>query len=119
MEKFEFYKGRTYTRDFTITGYTDKVDKMFFTACENIKNKNACLQKSLNDGITIVDSGIDEEGNVFTTYNLLIDAHDTEHMKIDFEYGFDITIISGPKKVQVMTGTLILNGTHTKTCNEC
>ena len=118
--KFEFYKGRTYTRDFTITDYTDPVDEMYFTACENVNNKNYCLRKTLSDGgITIVDTGTDEEGNNYTTYNLLIEATDTDHMKADCEYGFDIAIISGTRKIEVITGTLKLNGTYTKTCNEC
>ncbi len=118
--KFEFYKGRTYTRDFTITGYTDPVDEMYFTTCENTNNKNYCLRKTLSSGgITVVDTGTDEEGNSYTTYNLTIDATDTDHMKADYEYGFDIAIISGTKKIEVITGTLKLNGTYTKTCNEC
>lgn len=117
--KFEFYKGRTYTRDFTITGFTQPVDEVFFTTCENTENKNFCLRKSLGKGITVVDTGTDEEGNQYTTFNLLIDATDTDHMKTDFEYGFDIVIKSGEKKIQVITGTLKLKGAYTKTCNEC
>lgn len=117
--KFEFYKGRTYTRDFTIVGYTDQITEMYFTLCENPNNKNYCLRKSLNKGITIVDTGTDEEGNTYTTYNLLIDATDTDHMKTNYEYGFDIALISGTKKIQVMTGTLVLDDVYTKTCNEC
>lgn len=115
---FEFYKGRTYTRDFTVTGYTYPVDEMYFTCCENPDNKHYCIRKTLNNGITIVDTGTDEKGNVYTTYNLLIDATDTDHMKADIEYGFDIAIKSGEIKLQVLTGTLKLNGAYTKTCNE-
>ena len=118
--KFEFYKGRTYTRDFTIVDYTDAVTEMYFTVCDNPNNKNYCLRKSLsNGGITVVDTGTDEEGNSYTTYNLTIEATDTDHMKTNVEYGFDIALISGTKKLQVMTGTLMLNDTYTKTCNEC
>lgn len=117
--KFEFYKGRTYTRDFTIIGYTAPVTEMYFTICDNPSNKNYCLRKSLNKGITVVDNGTDEEGNTYTTYNLLIDATDTDHMKTNIEYGFDIVLISETKKIQVITGTLVLNDVYTKTCNEC
>ena len=118
--KFEFYKGRTYTRDFTITGYNDSIDEIYFTTCEDVNNKNYCLRKTLTcGGITVVDSGTDEEGNNYTTYNLLIEATDTDHMKIDYEYGFDIAIISGTKKTEVIIGILQLKGTYTKTCNEC
>lgn len=117
--KFEFYKGRTYTRDFTIVGYDDKIDEVYFTTCENPSNKIPCIRKTLNNGITIVDTGINEDGEVFTTYNLLIEATDTDHLKADYEYGFDIAIISGNKKFQVITGTLLLDSAYTKTCNEC
>lgn len=117
--KFEFYRGRTYTRDFTITGFTQPIDEVFFTCCENVNNKDYCLRKSLNNGITIVDTGTDEDGNSYTTFNLLINATDTDHMKANKEYGFDIALISGANKIQVITGTLTLDGTYTKTCNEC
>lgn len=116
---FEFYKGRTYTRDFTIIGYTDTVTEMFFTTCDNPNNKNYCLRKSLNKGITVVDEGFTEDGEPYKTYNLLIEATDTDHMKTGIEYGFDIALISGTKKLQVITGTLILDDVYTKTCNEC
>lgn len=119
MEKFEFYKGRTYTRDFTITDFTDPIDEMYFTSCENPKNRNYCLRKKLGNGITIVDEGVTEEGTPFKTFNLLIEATDTDHMKTNFEYGFDMVIISGTKKIHVMTGTILLNDVYTKTCNEC
>ena len=117
--RFEFYRGRTYTRDFTIVGYDEKIDEIYFTTCENPNNKRYCIRKTLNNGITVVDEGINEDGEKFTTYNLLIEATDTDHMKADFEYGFDIALISGNKKLQVITGILMLDGTYTKTCNEC
>lgn len=120
MIKFNFYKSRTYSQDFTITGYEDTVDNMFFTVCENVDNKVYCIQKTLLNGeITVVDTGIDENGKTYTTYNLTIEATDTDHMKVDFDYGFDIAIKSGKKKIQVMTGTLRLNGVYSKTCNGC
>jgi hypothetical protein len=117
--RFEFYRGRTYTRDFTIVGYDDKVDEVYFTVCENENNKRYCIRKTLNNGITIADEGINENGEKFTTYNLLIEATDTDHMKANYEYGFDIAIVSGSKKLQVITGIMLLDGTYTKTCNEC
>lgn len=117
--KFNFYRGRTYTRDFTLVGYEAEIDEIFFTACENPNHKKPCIRKTLNNGITLVDTGVNEEGEKYTTYNLLIEATDTDHMKFDYEYGFDIAIISGNKKLQVITGTITLDGAYTKTCNEC
>lgn len=120
MINFAFYKGRTYSQDFTITGYDEKIDDMFFTVCENINDKAFLIQKTIkNGGITIVDSGTNENGENYTTYNLTIEATDTDDMNINYNYGFDIAIKSGKKKIQVMTGTLRLNGVYSKTCNGC
>ena len=50
--EFEFYKGRTYIRDFTIRGWTPHIDEMYFTVKENVTDKNYVLQKSLENDIT-------------------------------------------------------------------
>lgn len=118
-ENFEFHKGRTYSRDFTITGFNEPINNIIFTACENMANKYFCLRKVLNEGITLVDVGETEDGQKYQIYNLLIEATDTDHMKVDFEYGYDIVLYSGKMKHQLVEGTLMLQGTTTKTCNEC
>ena len=33
--KFEFYRGDTYTRDFTISGYESSIDNVYFTVKES------------------------------------------------------------------------------------
>ena len=43
---FEFYRGDTYSRDFTIEGYTSPIDKVFFTVKENVEDKKPVLQIS-------------------------------------------------------------------------
>lgn len=116
---FEFYRGDTYQRDFTVTGWSLPISKVFFTVKEDIEKKNPVLQKTLDNGITLVS---DEDGT--KTYNLTICCTDTEHMKIDTDYVFDIEIhsygIHGEViKKTLTTGTLRLKGSATKSCNEC
>lgn len=118
-EDFKFHKGRTYSRDFTISGFQEKVDNIIFTACENTENKHYCLRKNLGNGISIVDEGVTEDGTPYTTYNLLIEATDTDHLKANIEYGYDIVLYSGKDKHQIIEGKIILSSINTKTCNEC
>lgn len=113
----EFYKGDTYTRDLTISGFYMPISKMFFTVKEKISDKNIVLQKTLKNGISVVD-----EADESVTYNLLINATDTDKMKTDYDYVFDIEIHSpGVKediKKTIITGTLRLKASATDTRNE-
>ena len=116
---FEFFRGDTYSRDFTLTGWSLSIDKVYFTAKEKLTDKNAVLQKTLNNGITLVEET--EEGK---TFNLSICCTDTDEMKTDFEYVFDIEIHSILEdgtviKRTIITGTLNLLPSSTRTCNEC
>lgn len=115
---FEFRKGDTYSRDFTITDYESEISKVFFTVKSKSSDKRYVLQKTLNDGITLVS---DEEG--VKTYNILINATDTDDMKVDYEYFFDIEIVSpGANNDEIkqtpIIGTLILTEVATQTINE-
>lgn len=116
---FEFYRGDTYSRDFTIAGWGLSVDKAYFTVKEKVTDKNAVLQKTLGNGITLMDET--EEGKFF---NLSICCSDTENLKTDFEYVFDIEIHSIKEdgeviKKTIMTGTMNLLPSSTRPCNEC
>ena len=115
---FEFYIENTYSRDFTISGWSLPIDKVFFTVKENEKDKRAVLQKTLNNGITLVN-----EENEVRTYNLLIDNTDTENMKTDFDYFCDVEIhsIGADGKIiekTIIVGTLKLNSNSTRSYNE-
>ena len=114
---FEFYRGDTYTRDFTLTGWSLPVSDVYFTVKESVDHKKARIQKRLNKGIEIVD--VNEEGN---TFNLKINATDTDDLKADFDYIFDIEIHSdtGEELVKktIVTGVLRVLASATKTCNE-
>lgn len=116
---FEFYRGDTYTRDFTLTGWSLSVDKVYFTVKEKVQDKNAVLQKTLRNGITLVEET--EEGK---TFNLTICCTDTDELKTEYEYVFDIEIHSIAEdgeviKKTIITGTMNLLPSSTRTCNEC
>lgn len=114
---FEFYRGDTYSRDFILKGWSLPVSQAYFTVKENIDNKKCCLQKTLNNGIALLDTS--EEGD---TYNLKICCTDTECLKVDTDYVFDIEIHSDTPeetiKQTLATGILRLKASATKTCNE-
>lgn len=115
---FEFYRGDTYSRDFSIEGWNEEISKIYFTVKEKVENKRAVLQKTLSDGITLV-----EDENGVKTYNLTICSTDTDKMKADYEYVFDIEMHSPGVnntviKKTIITGTLKLIASSTKTCNE-
>ena len=111
---FEFYRGDTYERDFKISNLKREITKVYFTVKETEECKNACLQKSLNNGIVVVD-----EDETSKTFNLLINATDTDNMKVNTAYSFDIEIHCGDIKKTIVTGTLMLKPSCTRTCNEC
>ena len=115
---FEFYKGRTYTRDFTITGWSRQINQIYFTVKSAIDDKVYTIQKKIGKGITLVDEGQREDGNVFHVYNILIEAMDTDALQINKKYIFDIDMDSDNIKQTVLTGVLRLKGTATATNNE-
>lgn len=114
---FEFYRGDTYTRDFCISGYKSSIDNVYFTVKESEQNKFAVISKKLNEGITVVDK--DEDS---TTYNLLIKCTDTNDLKVNFPYVFDVEIITntadGDIRKTIMKGTITLKANVTQPCNE-
>lgn len=111
---FEFYRGDTYERDFKISNLKRDITKVYFTVKEAEENKNFCLQKTLDNGIALID-----EDETSKTFNLTIEATDTDCMKANTSYFFDIEIHCGSIKKTIITGTMILKPSCTRTCNEC
>lgn len=114
---FEFYRGDTYTRDFSIKPSNLSIEEIFFTVKEKEDDKRALIQKKINDGITLAD--VDEEKK---TYNLLIDADDTDDFRIS-DYPFDIEIImptstTKKKKKTIIKGIMRLKNDITTNHNE-
>ena len=123
---FEFYIGDTYTRDLIIEGYTDSIDEMYFTVKKNDLDKNFLLQKTIDDGITLTDVQYEEDGTTIKsrTYNILINAEDTEGLKVDVEYPFDIEIVTNKTapspnvKKTIVKGTFVLTSATTRRWDE-
>ncbi len=111
--KFQFFRGDTYERLITITNWDKNIDSIYFTVKHKDTDKEPVLQKTLGKGITKVD------GNELTsTFLLTIDATDTDDMKTDYDYSFDVEIISSNIKKTIIKGTLTLTTDITKTINE-
>lgn len=108
-----FFRGNSYSRSFNIYGWNRNIDEIYFSVKENENDKNCVLQKYLNHGLTLMANS-----DTVKTYNLNIDAIDTDNMKVDYDYIFDIKIISGNIKKTIVKGNLTLESEITKTQNE-
>ena len=104
--KIEYVKGDTYSRDFTISGYEEDIDNVLFSVKNNDSDKRSVLKKSLDNGITLVS---DEDG--VKTYNILIDANDTDDLKVEYDYYFAIKIFTNETNNDIET--TIIKGTFT------
>lgn len=119
--RFEFYIGDTYERNFIIKKYTSDIDEVFFSVKKSDLDKKVILQKKLDDGITIVED-IVEDGIRKRTYQLLINANDTEELTPEIEYPFDIEIVTNKEntsfKHTIIKGVVILTTATTRIWNE-
>ena len=117
----EFRIGDTYERNLTISKYNEDIDEMYFSIKKSDDDKRVIIQKTLDNGITIVtDETID--GVRYRTYQLFIDANDTENMKTGVEYPFDIEIVTDKDETKlkktIVKGNVILNNATTRVWNE-
>lgn len=121
METWEFHIGNTFEKTIIVSVYNDDIDEMYFTVKKSNSDENYVLQKTLENGITIVEDKI-EEGIRYRTYNLMIDADDTEGMKTNFEYPFDIKIVTKKTETDIkgtiLEGVIILDDATTRKWNE-
>jgi len=118
---FGFRIGDTYERNFAILKYTSDIDEVYFSVKKSDDDKKVILQKTLDNGITLMDD-ILEDGVRKRTYQLWIDADDTEDMKVDVEYPFDIEIVTEKEdtdiKRTIIKGTVTLSAATTRKWNE-
>ena len=103
MEKinFNFVKGDTYSRGFTIEGFDFPITQVYFTVKEKPSDKNYVIQKVLNKGIEL-------DPDVPNRYVLTIEADDTNKCKTNFNYVFDIQIVGESIKRTIIGGNLRL-----------
>lgn len=118
---FSFYIGDTYEKTIVVSKYQDEIDEMYFTIKNNDSDKNYLLQKTLNNGLTIVEDKT-EEGVRIRTYDLFIDANDTEGFKVGKEYPFDVEIVTDKEETKlkrtILKGVVVLNDATTRRWNE-
>ena len=102
MEKtnFNFIKGDTYTRGFTIENFDHTIEQVYFTVKESTKDRMYVLQKTLNNGIEI-------DPDISNRYIITIDADDTNGFKTGKDYVFDVEIITAPIKGKAIKRTII------------
>lgn len=119
--RFEFYIGDTYERNFVIKKYTSDIDEVFFSVKKDDLDKKTILQKTLDNGITIMDDVTDTDGRR-RTYQLMINATDTEGLTPDVEYPFDIEIVTNKDDDQlkrtIIKGIVVLRSATTRLWNE-
>ena len=139
--EFNFVRGTTYSRNINLTDYGANIDEMYFTVKESETDRIPVIKKSLNNGIfpIIPDTVIEEEtqeeqdeeqeesedeseeSNV-KSFNLIIEADDTETLKLNKPYPFDIKVITytdgNPVKKVIVRGTMTLSANVTWKTNE-
>lgn len=98
---FNFVKGDTYSRGFTIDGLEIPINQVYFTVKEKSSDKNYVLQKRLTNGIEV-----DAENP--NRYVLTIEADDTNNLKVNYDYVFDIQIVTESIKRTIIGGNLTL-----------
>lgn len=109
---FEFYRGDTYTRNFSLL-WSKKITDVFFTVKKTSDDKKSLIHKRLGDGINLMD--ITDDGNV---YLLTIEAEDTENMAVNTDYYFDIEVLSNNIKQTPIIGVLTLKEDYTRRKDE-
>lgn len=104
MEKinFNYVKGDTYSRGFTIEGFEHSIKQVYFTVKEKSTDKNYVIQKRLTNGIEL-------DPDTPNRYVLTIEADDTNNMKTNFNYVFDIEIVTDSIKRTIIGGYLKLD----------
>ncbi len=112
VENFEFYRGDTYIRNIVLENVHVPIDEIYLTIRSNDKAK-VLIQKKIGDGLEVVSKND-------TTYRILltIEATDTDDMQADYEYFYDLELISGRKKRTILEGIVVLATDYTRTRNE-
>lgn len=100
-QNFNFVRGDTYSRGITLENFTLEIRDIYFTVKEKSSDRNYVLQKRFNKGIVV-----DPDNS--NRYILTIDADDTNSMKTNYNYVFDIEIITDVMKRTIVGGNLRL-----------
>lgn len=112
IENLEFYRGDTYIRRIVLENVKVPIDELYFTVRSTDKAK-VLIQKRFGKGLEVVS----HEEDVYRVL-LTIEATDTDGMQADFEYFYDLELISGRQKRTLLEGSVMLATDYTRTRNE-
>lgn len=101
-ENIKFIKGDTYSRGITIENLTLPITQLYFTIKEKTSDRNYVLQKRLNEGIEVDPDNLNR-------YVLTIEADDTNDFKANYNYVYDIELVSDYIKKTIVAGNLRLD----------
>lgn len=102
MEKinFSFVKGDSFVKGFTLD-VNQEIEEMYFTVKEKTSDKNYVIQKTLTTGIL-------KDPKSTNRYILKLRAEDTNDLKVNYDYFYDIQIVTSAMKKTIMGGYLTL-----------
>ena len=104
MEKinFNFVKGDTFSKGFTLENFNLEIIEIYLTVKEKSSDKNFVLQKKLKQGIA-------KDPNKENRYVFTIEADDTNNFKVNYNYVFDIQIVTDSIKRTIIGGNIRLD----------
>ena len=107
----EFPRGDYKSLSITITGYSGKIEELYFTVKENANSSKVVLQKKIGDGIEYSDE--------IKKYVLKFEPSDTDNLEMNKIYGFDFEVLAEHKKLKkTFTGQFYLTSEYTHTKDE-
>lgn len=96
-------RGDTYSIGFKTEGFGQELDNVYFTCRDNLTDEGTILfQKSLNDGITLVDQTQD-----VYSYNVRVAPEDTRDIQAGTYY-YDLQININEDVFTIMKGKFII-----------
>lgn len=112
IKNISYVRGNSYALTMTITGLHDlEITKMYLTVKDSYIDEEPAFQLSLGNGITKVE-------NEDYKYNILFNPDDTEELKVDYPYYYDIKIVVGSLKKTIVEGSFTLDPNYTRATNE-
>ena len=100
-------RGDTLSFGFEIEGITQELDTAYFTCKKDLSN-NPVFQKSLTDGISVVETG---ENSI--SYRVRVAPEDTANLEIGV-YNYDLEIGLNSDIYTILLGSLKIQGDVTR-----
>ena len=91
-------RGDTFSFTVEIENLNEALDSCYFSCKKSINDENYTFQKSLNDGITMIETN---------KYKIRIDPNDTHDIEVG-TYIYDLQIGIGYDIYTIMSGSLII-----------